>query len=427
MSFLVCFYTFLALAVLSENEATVVYRKSVGNAQLTFEMDDIQDVDQLNEGLEFTAKRRNKRSQGDRPGSATDTNTCKEIRAIPAELRLASNMKPNGLSSFYSKYTEAYGIPVIASSKVPDAALQRACYVLRFLLADHSEIRKSFYKLYGRVGIMASTEQTTDIPEHSWLPADPWDARARGLGATVAWPISTGAEENLLCFSSGDRYPNEDIFLHEFAHGVHLLGAHQSISGWTDRLTSLYNQRKADNQKWANTYAMSTVAEYFAEGVQSYFNVNDYAKPANGIHNEINTRSKLKSYDPELFSLIKEVFPCSNKYIKRCKKSRSKEQKQKIKMDCNPEPKPDPVDPSCTDDDANCSSWAGSGECTKNPAFMIVSCKKSCGKCGGVEPDPVDPSCKDSNTSCESWAALGECTKNPAYMLVNCKRSCNKC
>ena len=36
-------------------------------------------------------------------------------------------------------------------------------------------------------------------------------------------------------------------------------------------------------------------------------------------------------------------------------------------------------------------------------------------------------SCKDNNKSCSGWAANGECTKNPGYMLVNCKKSCNKC
>eukprot|EP00887_Chlorella_sp_A99_P000185 scaffold13.g185.t1 len=44
--------------------------------------------------------------------------------------------------------------------------------------------------------------------------------------------------------------------------------------------------------------------------------------------------------------------------------------------------------PSCRDKDASCESWAGNGECEKNPPFMIGSkarpghCIKACGKCG---------------------------------------------
>jgi prolyl 4-hydroxylase len=35
----------------------------------------------------------------------------------------------------------------------------------------------------------------------------------------------------------------------------------------------------------------------------------------------------------------------------------------------------------CTDDDPNCRAWAKHGECEKNAAFMLASCKKSCKVC----------------------------------------------
>lgn len=63
---------------------------------------------------------------------------------------------------------------------------------------------------------------------------------------------------------------------------------------------------------------MSTDREYLAEGAQSYFNCNDEQNPPNGIHNHVNTRSELKSYDPVLYGFLKEIFPCQNKFLKRC-------------------------------------------------------------------------------------------------------------
>lgn len=36
---------------------------------------------------------------------------------------------------------------------------------------------------------------------------------------------------------------------------------------------------------------------------------------------------------------------------------------------------------SCADNDRNCNYWARRGECNKNPNYMLVNCKKSCGKC----------------------------------------------
>ena len=44
------------------------------------------------------------------------------------------------------------------SEKVPDEALQRACYVLRFLLADIRLLREKYFRSYGRVAIMAVDE-----------------------------------------------------------------------------------------------------------------------------------------------------------------------------------------------------------------------------------------------------------------------------
>eukprot|EP00441_Pelagodinium_beii_P047771 CAMPEP_0197621884 /NCGR_PEP_ID=MMETSP1338-20131121/2316_1 /TAXON_ID=43686 ORGANISM="Pelagodinium beii, Strain RCC1491" /NCGR_SAMPLE_ID=MMETSP1338 /ASSEMBLY_ACC=CAM_ASM_000754 /LENGTH=258 /DNA_ID=CAMNT_0043191455 /DNA_START=67 /DNA_END=843 /DNA_ORIENTATION=+ len=38
---------------------------------------------------------------------------------------------------------------------------------------------------------------------------------------------------------------------------------------------------------------------------------------------------------------------------------------------------------SCTDENQYCSTWAAEGECHQNPGYMLFSCAKSCGKCGG--------------------------------------------
>ena len=37
----------------------------------------------------------------------------------------------------------------------------------------------------------------------------------------------------------------------------------------------------------------------------------------------------------------------------------------------------------CKDHQSECSSWANSGECKKNPTYMTINCKKSCGLCVG--------------------------------------------
>ena len=102
-------------------------------------------------------------------------------------------------------YDNNYCIHIYSgSSTLSDDAMKRMCYAVRFVFADRADIRNSYYNKYGRFALMASTEVTTQIPEHrdlgSW-----WNDRARGLGATPDRPVSTAGEENALCYNT-DRY-----------------------------------------------------------------------------------------------------------------------------------------------------------------------------------------------------------------------------
>uniref|UniRef100_H2ZB72 Metalloendopeptidase n=1 Tax=Ciona savignyi TaxID=51511 RepID=H2ZB72_CIOSA len=72
---------------------------------------------------------------------------------------------------------------------------------------------------------------------------------------------------------------------------------------------------------------------------------------------------------------------------------------------------------TCRDENAMCARWAGSGECQKNPRYMLKSCCLSCKSGGGG-------TCTDASTNCPAWARAGECRRNPGYMRPNCCRSC---
>ena len=115
----------------------------------------------------------------------------------PDQQKTASVQPVSGQTLVDASFTSSPG-----SSQVDDDALKRACYVLRFLLADRSDIRTMFYRLSGRVAVIGRNENTNDIPEHANFP-DSINQRARGLGATWDVPISTAAEENVLCLPYG--------------------------------------------------------------------------------------------------------------------------------------------------------------------------------------------------------------------------------
>ena len=122
---------------------------------------------------------------------------------------------------------------------------------------------------------------------------------SQGVGGTLKHPLTISCEENLLC-TSRDPY-NEDIYIHELAHGVHLVGG-GAIKNFDVAVEQAYDQAKRSGL-WQQTYAISNSMEYFAEGVQSYFNhglngIEDVGPPSgNGNVNHINTRESLFGYD----------------------------------------------------------------------------------------------------------------------------------
>ena len=150
-------------------------------------------------------------------------------------------------------------------------------------------------------------ELTTEIPEHSDLtPKEHWDKRARGLGATKSRPAISCGEENLLNHKD-DRYKGENILIHEFSHTIHQLGINEIKPKFEQQLKDCY-EAAIKKKLWQGTYAATNYIEYWAEGVQCWYNANREAIPSDGIHNHVNTRAELKAYDEGLYELIATWF-----------------------------------------------------------------------------------------------------------------------
>jgi alpha-glucosidase len=227
-----------------------------------------------------------------------------KVTEVPKELRETLKLDP-----FYQKYTHFKSFPILSSAKVSDAGLLEARDIVAHMLADRDDILQALLKKKARVVVMAPTEMTTDVPEQKNMkPKDYWDKRARGLGGK----ITSCGEENLLNLK-GDRYAKENILVHEFAHCIHEQGLRSVDPKFDGKLKATY-ERAMDKGLWKKTYAATNYKEYWAEGVQSYFDCNN---PPNAVHNDINTREKLAKYDPDLFELIDEVFKQSKwRYVR---------------------------------------------------------------------------------------------------------------
>lgn len=208
------------------------------------------------------------------------------------------------LDPFYQKQILADGFPIVGSAKVSDDALREAAWIIRHELDGRQDILAAMTRAKVRLTVMAATEYTTDVPEHSKLtPAAHWDRRARGLGATPEIPCVSCAEENLMEFK-GDPYSTENILIHEFAHAIHETGLRFTDPTFDTRLKEAYDAALAAGL-WKKTYAATNRHEYWAEAVQSWFDDN---RQDDALHNHVNTRAELKDYDPKVAALCAEVF-----------------------------------------------------------------------------------------------------------------------
>jgi len=245
-------------------------------------------------------------------------NKPSEITPVPASLKI---------DGFYKKYISSNGIPIVSSAKVPDQALIVAKDIVKHMLSKRTDIQKELVARGSRVAIMAATEFETDLPERSdWKkPAfndqrltpserenyykpggidsmsdkEYWNKRARGMGGTLV----SCAEENLLGYPN-TKYYGENILVHEFSHNM-MNAIYKVDPSLYAQIGKAYNSAK-EKGMYKNQYAINTVAEYWAEGTQWWFNSNfPFYEDGKKI---LDSSDDLKKYDPTLYSILEQVY-----------------------------------------------------------------------------------------------------------------------
>ncbi len=233
--------------------------------------------------------------------------------AHPAAKRLAETTPPSSedflirapspavraafeLTSFYQQWIDVEGFPVVASENVNPSAVKEAAWLIWQLMSHRPAVLQAMVQNRASFSVIAYSEMLTQIPEYAYLrPSFFWDRRARGLGTRE----SSCGEENLLNYP-GDPYDGYNVLIHEFSHSVHRYGLNTVDPDFDDRLGEAFDSAIAQGL-WKGTYASTNKNEYWAEGVQVWFD-------AQFAFFGINTRAKLKDYDPVLAELITEVF-----------------------------------------------------------------------------------------------------------------------
>jgi alpha-glucosidase len=243
--------------------------------------------------------------------SAAPSSTVVSAVAVPTSD--ACDVRPtvaaDGFDPFYTQICVVGGIPLLGSDDVDSRALVAAARIVTAVLAPRPDLKAQMVARHMRVGVLGLNHKAVDLPEYRDLPVKypetNWNA-ARAYSATPARPLLSGPEENLVC-SPADTYPGQQVLVHEMGHSVMDLAVRYLDPAFWDRVQRAYDRSMAAG-RWVGYYGGSSATEYWAEGVQAYFDASRASAGPDPLGTPVDTREKLTAYDQELAGLIREVF-----------------------------------------------------------------------------------------------------------------------
>jgi hypothetical protein len=228
--------------------------------------------------------------------------------------------------TFYKKFADAGGIPVLSSAKVSDAAVLIARDIINYMVMKRPDVRQQMLKSKAELAIMAYTEMQTDLPGYrDWKKPEKndqrltpnerenydkpggiasmtdkqyWDNRARGMGGNE----TSCAEENLLGIP-GTKYFGENIMVHEWSHNI-MVALERCDPQLIKELELAYQAAKTKGL-YKGQYAINTIHEYWAEGTQWWFWSNYEFYDGN---TRVQSPDDLKAYDPALYNILSKVY-----------------------------------------------------------------------------------------------------------------------
>jgi hypothetical protein len=203
--------------------------------------------------------------------------------------------------TFYKKFINVGGIPIASSASPSDKSLfQAAKWTCNLISLAKPQVVQGLIQAYSKITVIGTNEQILQVPEY--MQEDPLINELRAFGGSKDSPTTITAEENLMC-SGQDPFISECKLLHQF--GGHAMSMLSGNNTFLDELDSTYSSAMQKGL-WGNTISSESEQEYFAEGVESWFDCNKQSLDSD--HNGINTREKLKIYDVGLSRLLTDFY-----------------------------------------------------------------------------------------------------------------------
>jgi hypothetical protein len=227
---------------------------------------------------------------------------------------------------YYSKFSYAREFVVLGSKHVSDEALLQANDTIRKMFAYRHDILKAMIADGARLVVLGRAEKLSDLPEfreaarkESFDEVRYWDYAPRGKLMVVP-------EENVLRLPK-EPFAGKHMVVSVFAKGLYQVcgtrpaqpqgfgkGQKQQYELRVKPLDIEFGNQLAKLQEaaragklWRGTPADRDRAEYWAAGVEAYFDAAGAGFPPHAADRPITTREALKSYDPALFALVDET------------------------------------------------------------------------------------------------------------------------
>jgi len=227
---------------------------------------------------------------------------------------------------YYSKFTYAREFPVLGSKHVSDEAMLKANDTIRKMFAYRHDILKAMIADGARLVVLGRKEKLSDLPEFKEERAKAAFDDARYLDYAPNRKLLVVPEENVLR-SPSDPFAGKNMVVSVFAKGLYYVtgqrpeqagfdkkGAKQQYELRVQRLDIEFDRRlrklhddARSNKLWQGMPAGSDPVEYWAAGVEAYFDAAGAGLPPRNADRPITTREALKSYDAGLFGLVDET------------------------------------------------------------------------------------------------------------------------
>ena len=247
----------------------------------------------------------------------------KPVRVQPSVTPPPAKFK---IDPYYAKFTFAREFTVLGSKHVNDEALLKANDIVRKMFAYRHDILKAIIADGARLVVLGRAEKLSDLPEFKDAKDRARFDEVRYLEYTPERKLLVVPEENVLGLP-GEPFAGRCMTVSLFAKALYQVTGMRPVDPkfesqrgkqqyelrvkrmdveFDNRLKKLFEDAIA-RDRWKGSPAARNRAEYWASGVEAYFDAAGEGFPPSGADRPITTREALKAYDPDLFALVDET------------------------------------------------------------------------------------------------------------------------